>query len=249
MTIGSKNKIWLFITETEDWSNYSYHKLQQRLKDTTLYLPQLNGKIKLMRQWDHQFRLSYFRYRQEIKKIAEKNWVNLNVIERSFEKLLEVVGDEDWVIRSDDDDWLHPNVDQFLDTNFDFLHWDSWVYNVWKGSISRYNNVGYGKLHNCPCSNGYAIKGKQVKKLPKKNIQVLLSNHTLAKQIAHRFKLRTHFIEEILSCYNKHPGSLSSERFGSRAHCKKPSFNEWPKPYALQLWQLINKENTEIKLL
>ena len=182
-----QDKIIIFVRKTQDWSK-----------------PDLPLAFDVGRQvaaWNKRFRISYFEFRRQIKEIAMETWklVTPQVFHGCFADLM--VANDQVVVPTDDDDWFGPQLrDRLLALNDGMLCWQALSHHTYKrhGVYTRHRGLG---------SNEYAITGTMLKKLA--NPERFLHAHGRAHSLASGFGT-IQKTDEILSCYNWHPGSASA---------------------------------------
>lgn len=183
----------IFLRMTEDWANVS-------LEDLTFY----QDKFKILIQmWDNRFSIRYFRYRELIKDIAMRQWPMPFITELPNE-----INDDEWFVPSDDDDWTNPRLPEFLERQTgEYVYWDSIVNQM----CIKYGNHKWFSCHNGIGSNNYALKGSLLRRANDVQLTDLVHNHLRSIEVAKELGAEIcEHKDKILSCYNNHPGSISS---------------------------------------
>ena len=185
----------IFLRMTEDWDNVSL--------DGITFYKNLELIRATIRMWDRIFPVRYFKYRSQIKDIALRQWPLPHITE-----LPQEIGDNDWFIPSDDDDWFHHDLPKFLEAqNEEYVYWGS-VVNM---TYTKYNVHKWFMAHDVIGSNNYAIKGSLMKRADDNQRLDLIHNHPHSIEIARGLGATIgEHKDKILSCYNCHPGSISA---------------------------------------
>lgn len=184
----------IFLRMTEDWGNASL--------DTITFYKRMDIVKTIIKMWDSRFHIRYFRYRSQVKDIALSQWSLPYVME-----IPEDIGDDDWLVPSDDDDWFNPDLSDFLKhQKEEYVYWDSLV----NMTSVKFRLHKWFDVHNVIGSNNYAIKGSLIKRANEDQKFTLLHNHPESINAARLLGAEVgEHKDKIFSCYNHHPGSLS----------------------------------------
>ena len=235
----------IFLRMTEDWDNVSLDEITFNPKNIEL----IRSTIKM---WDRTFPVKYFTYRSQIKGIALRQWPLPYITE-----LPQEISDDDWFIPSDDDDWFHLHLPEFLEKqNEEYVYWNS-VVNM---TCGKYNTHKWFPTHDIIGSNNYAIKGSLLKRANNDQRLNLIHNHPYSIKLAKSLgaEIGEHK-NKILSCYNCHPGSISYlhrllEQYGvikgavpTGGPPKK--YPKWLNPSQRELFSVVESLKKQITLL
>jgi hypothetical protein len=183
-------KFGVFVRETENWKDLTSEGYLSRLKESR-FLPAID-KIKC---WDSYFSISYVKWRAELKRIAQATWQ-----ESQLKPISNLEDSWDWLVVTDDDDWLHPQLIDYispLTEGVDFIYWDAWRYDFVLGKEDFSPHV----IKNTIPSNGCAIK-RNCPDLVKKSI---LTSSNITKPIREHLPLAKKQNNK-LSMWLRHPG-------------------------------------------
>ncbi len=233
---------------TEDWDNVN-------LNEITFYtlVPRKLQVIRdIIKMWDNRFPVKYFQYRSQIKDIALKQWP-LSYIT----KLPQEIEDDDWFVPSDDDDWLHHDLSKFLEKqNEEYVYWNPLV----NMTFGKYGRHRWFPLHTKIGSNGYAIKGSLLNRANENQRHILIHSHSCSIKVAKSLDAEIgEHRNKVMSCYNNHPGSISSlhglvEKCGMikgaiPAGEPRKGHPKWLEPSYNELLRVIDKLKDKISLL
>lgn len=233
---------FIYLTKTEDWENVN-------LDDITFFT-NIDVIRTLIKMWDSRFPIRYFKYRSQVKDIALKQWTMPFITE-----LPEEINDDDWFVPCDDDDWIHPSLESFLEhQSGDFVYWDSFV----NQTHTKHTIHKWFSFHEILGPNNFAIRGSLLNRAGDQS-HFLTHDHTRSIDIARdlRADIKEHK-DKILSCYNYHPGSISAlhrllEQYGTirgtlpvgtPLDCPK-----WLEPSYSELVSVIEKLKKQILIL
>jgi hypothetical protein len=182
-------KLVIYIKHTQDWLNCSY-------KD--LHFPHVVPHIKL---WNSIYTLPYFEYRAALKEIALENWdkVSTNIVTD-----LNDIEDDDIIIPTDDDDWLHEDLAGLVNEDFEFIYWGCLCHNTVDGGIEDW----YAH-HNTLCSNNFAFRGHVLRTFSRISCDPRDHARVMQVVLAEHNDRMVDWRDRHLSCYNYHPGSAS----------------------------------------
>lgn len=205
-------------------------------------------------KWDDFYNVSFFNFRHRIQKIHLESVRNAEMKEiDDFQYLLDVIEDDDFIVPSDDDDWFHPDIKQHLqklkiENIKTVIAWNfySLVFGI-RGSCGKNYVRERPKADLVSC--GYAFTGKSLKEIynlkGRKFVYEILQYHWVVK----RSKFKIKYIEEFLSLYNYHCGSVSQLREKTHRFCPMSSSFAWNlpenqnifKPYIVDLYRLYEE--------
>ena len=236
---------FIYLRETEDWNNVSLHELTG--------LSHRKSIQSVIQMWDNRFPVRYFKYRAQIKDIALRQWPLPYITEFTQE-----IGDDDWFIPSDDDDWLHHDLPEFLENQTEeYVFWNTLV----NMSCVKYNFHKWFSVHDFICSNNYAMKGSLVKRaIDNGRFGNILHCHAFSINIARDLGANIgEHKDKILSCYNYHPGSISAlymliEKYGTikgamPAENPRKEYPDWIDPWHTELINIIEGLKGQITLM
>ena len=178
--------VYLHLRKNIDWAT----------ADLTQLNPAVTNPVKLRRGielWDENLGVRYFDYRSSLKQLASDNW---SAHRFSVDP---IVGDDDWLVPTDDDDWVSPILDFPRDA--EFVHWRSLVVK----SISPGGVYVTGEQGKFPESNAYAIKGSLLRRLSEPAKTKIVQEHQKSLKIASEYGAVA-YRPEVMSVYNLHPG-------------------------------------------
>lgn len=193
----------IFVRRTTDW---------RKARKVTCSFPKgWAARItKMINEWNSSLTMSYWDYRAAIKEIAMRNWNSCGEVSQDWM----VYGNEEFVAPTDDDDWFSPNLSERLKIDADVVLWKSITHQT--QSKHDLGEFWYNNPQHKAGSNNYAIRVGFLKELKPYQRKAILHNHCTAvgeaKALGARFKLIS---DEILSCYNWHPGSASMLNFSA----------------------------------
>lgn len=225
----------------ENWrTKKSLGVLTGILTDEELQIMKGNKKI-----WDEKFNLNLFEFRHRIQEIHLDNVHDAGMVcIDEFSELIDTIEHDDIVIPSDDDDFFHPQIRDYL-KKFNGLM-------VWKSSSLNFNSLRYSKIdpkaqrHILSC--GYAIKGNWLRKIHEVKGSEYVFNILHWHWFLRDHKLKETYVPYFLSLYNYHCGSVSqlrSEEFklptcSTRFPRDTPEII-WAKPYITRLYQVYEE--------
>ena len=157
-------KFYVCVRRTIDWGNMTMKSFEDFIRnqgylETDKRVVSYWGKdpydsfLERIKWWNNCFDLSFFEYRQKLKDIAHINWSDM----RGFEiidgdDLADLNGDF-LVVPTDDDDWLHPDLADYLQN--DNCYWGLVLGGCWYGKrndtrsfpAEEITNIGMGHNH------------------------------------------------------------------------------------------------------
>ena len=184
--------IKIFLRNTENWNTVTYDKLwhynnYHRCHEKTPF-------------WDKWYSMTWFQYRHKVKQISLSNWKFPCV------HSIKEIEEDDIILPSDDDDWFHPIIEDFLTDNMrdnDVLWWP----HVVNKSLFNYKVFRYCHPYICG-SNSYAFRGSVINKVSSGWRLALDHSHVL--KLCEESSLKVAKAKIALSVYNKHCGSAGS---------------------------------------
>ena len=231
----------IFIRQTQNW---------RQIRKPTVFRRSWRG----INDWNKFLTMPYWEYRHQIKKIALRNWLEMGVRIQFCNLNALRLKDEDYIVPSDDDDWFRSDLpDKLRDLKHDFVHWRS----ITHITFSRHHVREWWKPHLS--SNNYAIRGSLFNRLSKKDRNTLAYGHAKSLPLAKK-KTTPYKINEVLSCYNWHPGSASvlsryydpSKNFNYMfpkeffpKNFKEFKYPFWAAPYAREFCNVLREIKTK----
>jgi hypothetical protein len=148
-----------------------------------------NNYEDFIQMFDKTMSIGYFQYRQKLKDIAIKNMqaTGIPIVTDSHEFLKNNRHNKDlFVIPTDDDDWLHPDIRSFIEAEIkeedDYISWETMIC-----------NDRFFKQTKVTPSNGYAIR---------------CSKATLDNFLDHTTVKNDNKIDRFLSLYIRHSAAI-----------------------------------------
>ncbi len=186
----------LYLRKTEDWDNVTYETLSYRNFWT-------NRHWKIQTLWDKRSYIPWIELRKSLKNLSLSQWPLPYETEETLD-----LKDDDLLIPTDDDDWIHPEIAQIVDVmaDLDYLSWNAYVNQM----VFNYNIHRWHPVHQNIGTNCYCLRGSFLKGLSRKDFATLMHNHSDSVTIAASLGARVGKIPDILSVYNWHPGSISA---------------------------------------
>ena len=235
-------KVYLYLRNTEDWDNL------KDIEDATFWVKGRHGNV---RHWNHWCSLSWFEYRQRLKEICFGAIESLEIPLLYFgmkgsQQAISVMEDDDFVVPTDDDDFFHPDIEQFVldNSDCDVLLWDSVV----NQSVCHYGLHKYSKFHSIAGTNSYALRGSYLKH----KTEASMTKHGAVIEQAKKLKANIKDLRQTheMSCYNWHPGSMSAinafrdyldfpKLFPRNKPLSLPSHWQWLEPWYGQVIDLV----------
>jgi len=201
--------ILIFVRKTEDWDNYTLDcLLKQNYLGSGFYMDQQLAKIicDIVKKWDKSFKIKYFKYRGYLKNISQYTFKKYKVY-FDIQELIDTVGDDDFVLSTDDDDWYREDLNNCLPklmNDCDALYWNHVVHcthtfgpHLW---YDHHKNMG---------SNNYCISGKLFNKFCEKEKHSILLDENQVLNICKKQNAKLNYTKDLLSCYVWHMGSVS----------------------------------------
>lgn len=192
----------IYPRETEDWHLIAPREHEKKVESKInghppLWRPLL---LKNLQTWNSELNLPFVKYRALLKSISLDSWVSTGLPitkDLSCEKC--------YSCPSDDDDWYHPQIKEYLDEAFndesiDLVYWDCVLFFMNKNPISK--NEGFVKKNwhkfRYYGSNGYALRNN-IDNSPR-------MDHVVAKKIFNQSS-NVKYIDKCLSIWLRHPAS------------------------------------------
>jgi hypothetical protein len=201
--------VYLIVRQTQDWKNSNFGSLTF---PSGYRKPEFNSNI-LRTVWKQLYRDSYFEFRHSLNQIVMTAWkqpiIAKNLHSIDLRELRSTIKEDDWILPTDDDDYFHPNIEEFLKENCDNYEIAQW--DVICNNINIFHEVeSWTKYNDFPCSNAYAIRGSVVPKLDDKELIRLFVDHGgIMKRFLHHNLSFIKFPHHQMAVYNFHSGSLS----------------------------------------
>jgi hypothetical protein len=202
---------------TLDWKNMSHFSNQacSSLKNWDVFK-------KNVKKWDQCFNIGYFDYRAELKRISLESFkaTGIPIVDRNE------LSDDSIVLPTDDDDWFHPDIKQYLDEFFksglQVVRWNGWLYDCNRKETFINSDTWRGTQHTTPSSNEHAFL------------------KTCSPPRGHTNRPRKCFkIDQALSIWVRHPASFCDlqrdinilKRFKKLKESSIPLELEWARNY------------------
>lgn len=196
-------RIFLCLRNTRDWNNIDINDI---LDESNIF-NNCSTYIKNIRRWQKYITPKYFEYRQILKDIAINQW-SLPWF-AYCDNYIEHLNDEDIIVPVDDDDWFHPDLENFLvenSKNCDFGYWDAIV----NQTVNNFNIHTWHSCHDYVCSNTYFFRVSFLRSQKSELGKKLIKDHFVALKTAKEMGLKIMDKKDsIMSVYNRHPGSYS----------------------------------------
>lgn len=220
-----KVNIVLYVRSDVDWGRMTEEGFlqQERSSSSVEGMSECRRRslLESIRLWNRAFGMSYFAYRQELKKIAETNWArvrNLDLVARRPELIaaLEAL-DPCVVLPVDDDDWFHPDAADVLRRSWspgvDAFHWPDGLYRSVPFQDRFDEPVHQKRLivrrgKGDFTTNGYAVTTKGLR--GELGETRLLDFHWAAGKAFHREGVDRRFVDQVLSASNKSLASATN---------------------------------------
>ena len=236
--------IVIFVRMTEDWENCTIDKLRDREGNKAGYKYAIDATIKKVEEWDCTMKIPYFKYRSMTKALAESTCKNYRICYDVDE--LKNLDDNDLICPADDDNWFREDLLDVIPREMgtaDFLYWDQVVHMTTKFAPHRWY-----QYHDVLSSNNYCARAKLVKAMRDKDRHNFLYYENVAQKVVERMRARTPKIEDLLSCYPWHIGSVSFmlQNDFANMHVFLQDYEiqdeemKWTQPYYNQLAELNN---------
>lgn len=236
-------KIFLCLRNTQDWDSVDVRTLRDksnRFHDQLTLLSNIDN-------WEKFVSIKYNKYRSILKKIAMSKWTLPWVSYDS--NFLEKLDEEDILVPIDDDDWMHPDFEDFIIKNSkgsEFGFWDKVV----NQTASNFNIHTWNDFHKYIGSNNYFFKVSFLKSQGIEKTKSLIKNHHTTLYVAKSMNLKIMDKKNIImSLYNVHPGSFSVlnhtgfnnffSLFPKNIPPKVPVWYEWAKEGIEEIRELI----------
>lgn len=202
-------KTYVVLRRTINWDTIPYDEFQKQSREFAISLgrpaEQINMSVEL---WNRTFNRSFFEVRQEIKELTFKNFSTIKNVEIINGEELKNSNDfkEGFYILTDDDDWLHPQIGEFLSelrNKGDKKNWVIWG-SVLFGGV-REEIITYRDIDKFCYTNNYAVFEGVLKSDP--DMYQNIRCHSGAESILN--KENATIIEKYWSITNKHPVSTN----------------------------------------
>lgn len=204
-------KVFLYIRNTRNWNQTNICDLYNNKNNNFSKTYRFLNNVKL---WNKYISPNYFNFRAELKKEVMSLWKIPYFT--PTENFLKKLDDDDIIVPVDDDDYFHPNLEQFLLENVEdneYGHWGTIVHTSFMDNrffIWRKNRPELGLEKIEIATNCYFFKVKALKKLNFQQVVCLLSVHHDSLLKAKKMKLKIMNKENhLMSVYNRHPASHS----------------------------------------
>jgi hypothetical protein len=241
--------VYLIVRQTQDWKNSNFGMLTF---PSGYRKPEFNSNI-LRTVWKQLYRDSYFEFRYNLNQIVMTAWkhpiIAKNLHNVDLKELRATIKEDDWILPTDDDDYFHPKIEEFLKENCDNYEIAQW--DVICNHINTSRHVqSWTKYQDYPCSNAYAIRGSVVAKLNDNELKRLLCDHggIMQRFLQHNLSF-IKFPNHQMAVYNFHSGSLSfimnhEVKKEWANSCQKNSVKlkpewEWANPQLTQIADLV----------
>lgn len=193
--------IYYCYRQTENWlknkiSNFWY------LKSTNSY----EKLCKYIEIWNNKNKLTYFEFRQILKKASEEKFRKCNIKKIEINEILDL-NPEDWIIPFDDDDWFCDSFKSKIENaKENFLYGDIVFYNIHTGDLDYKDGSNRDSLFSCQ----YCIRIESLKKINKSSLENIIQYHYLAKKEALNNNITIKHIPEIFAARIFHMASTDN---------------------------------------
>jgi hypothetical protein len=237
--------VYLIVRKTQDWKNSNFDTLTF---PSGYRKPEYSPNL-LRTVWKKLYRDSYFEFRYNLNKIVATAWKHPilanNLHDIDFTELRSAIKEDDWILPTDDDDYFHPNIEEFLEQNcknYEIAQWDV----IYNNANILHKVESWEKHHDFTCSNAYAIRGSVFFKLDDKELIRLLVDHggIIKRFLQHNLSF-VKFPNHQMGVYNFHSGSLSF----IMNHSLKKEWPNSPKKNSIKLkpeWEWANPQLTQV---
>lgn len=235
--------------DTEDWDsfgdNYNLYitHINEKLDFNNDHLNEMMFKENLDK-WSKCYpKMSYMKFRHEVKEIASRNHAKLGIKTKFGKDMFEFNGSDDIYLATDDDDWFNPVVvDRVMALfekypNIDLVYWPSWQYctTFFQEEFKLFNDD-----HVSMGSNGLAIRGRYPEIMCRWGI------HELANEVVPMHKRLYYETDEVLSIWNIHPASFwqrsnfpLSDQIYNILHTQRPETMNWASEEINEMYKLV----------
>jgi len=201
--------IYVFLRSTEDWKDISIDQCRQPITmgdGSSDHLPE--PLVNLLEDWNKKYQNSWQKFRYRLKEKATEI-CPVQVISKYSD--VHKLNNNDIVIPMDDDDWLHPEISDFINSemgdSIDVLQWQQ-ICNSYINirSLSYWGQDSFQRSM-IYCTSDHCIKAGFLKKLSQHELHLLLQNHKyLLRKL---YEAKRLYVPEPMSCYNQHIGSYT----------------------------------------
>jgi hypothetical protein len=209
--------------------------------------------------WNEIFCIPYFEYRQHLQDVAQQNWLQIRHLDAIVRDCsLVPIGKEGVVILPvDDDDWFHPEVSGFLESQLRAKdHAVTWKYSHYVPHAPNASRRIRGVGRRIFGSNAYAVTATYLAAIPASDRKNVLRSHGFSRHYFKKNETRGstwRYLHTCMSMKNHSPASISTlascererlERFRESMRdrtSKIPTRFEWAAPFVRQC-QELNKE-------
>jgi hypothetical protein len=221
-------KIFLYLRNTKNWNKIKLNNLYDNKNN--YHFCKTYRFINNVKLWNKFIDPDYFNFREKLKKEMMGLW-KIPYVTQS-DNFLKKLNDDDIIVPVDDDDFFHPELEDFLleyAKDNEYGHWGTLVhtsfmnnrFSIWENNKKK---LGSSKIEIC--TNCYFFKLKVLKKLNHKQVVELLSTHHNSLFKAKEMNLKIMNKENcVMSVYNRHPASHSILRHLSSGNHFKNIFN------------------------
>lgn len=198
-------RVRIFLRKTEDWFSVKTDKL------VCYYEPNRVNAV-IDGPWKEGVPVPYTEYRGRLKQICMDQWPVEYVYFRT-----EDIEDDDYFLPTDDDDWHHPEIEEFVKKKVwpaEFAFWDG----IRHQTNFEFKYEKWSQLYSHLGSNMYALKGSLLKRMHEDHRHLILHDHTSTWKWAVKYNATSKSLEDyVMSVYNMHPGSATCMTFISSA--------------------------------
>lgn len=197
--------IYIFLRRTEDWANVSLNECKRKSDGSSRDRKHLS----ILHQWNSEFSMTWQMYRFYLQKKAFESWGSIPILHNKNDVISK--NDEDVIIPIDDDDWLHPDIVPFIQSeikNNTVLQWTQILnaYDISNRYINKWGLTDYQRkaVHG---TSDHCLRIGYLKKLNTQELNTSLLGHGhVWRAFLHT---RRQYVPETMSCYNHHMGSYS----------------------------------------
>lgn len=236
----------IFLRKRENWKD---------LKIEDSWFHGKKEKIDFIKNEWNQFFYTWQEFREIISKksIDELNDLNMPILTTVDEVLK--LSDDDVVVPIDDDDWFHPNIEDYIKSemkDYEILQWTQIVNHCLDERFIRMWGATDWAKSVFFCTSDHCFKVGYLKSLPKKDVELILQKHWIVKDVS--FYCKRIYLPECMSCYNHHIGShtIIDENPEKILNIKNyehiseiPKYAEWAKDNILWLDELTKKTTSQ----
>lgn len=199
--------IVILIRQTDDYEKWSNMKLED-IPFNHRVIKEVKSKfLQYVTNWNNKYSLNYYKFRARLKEIGQRNLkdTGLPVIYEDPKVFFESNrGNKNLlIIPTDDDDWLHPNIGDELNSFCKFNYLKSDII-VWRNRLCNYwmkdnaIRTAFTEYHDLVATNSYAVRmGGKARLID------LLAHWEIRRE-------NNVFIDRSYSIWVRHPASLCS---------------------------------------